>query len=76
MSAPVNIEDFRLLAKKRLPKALFDFIDGGAYDEITMRANVADLARVRFRPKVLVDVSQRSLETTLFGQKQIGRAHV
>jgi L-lactate dehydrogenase (cytochrome) len=66
---PINIEDLRQLAKKRLPRVLFDFIDGGAYDEITLRANVADLSRVRFRPRVLVDVSQRSLETTVLGQK-------
>ncbi|OGA02915.1 MAG: hypothetical protein A3H35_02125 [Betaproteobacteria bacterium RIFCSPLOWO2_02_FULL_62_17] len=65
----VNIEDLRQLARKRLPKVLFDFIDGGSYDEVTLRANVADLNRIRFRPKVLVDVSQRSLETTLFGRK-------
>lgn len=66
---PVNIEDLRQLAKRRLPRVLFDFIDGGAYDEITLNANVADLARVRFRPKVLVDVSRRSLESTVLGQK-------
>ena len=71
---PVNIEDLRQLAKQRLPRVLFDFIDGGSYDEVTLHANRADLNRIRFRPKVLVDVSSRSLETTVFGQ--IGRAHV
>ena len=65
----INIEDLRQLAKRRLPKVLFDFIDGGSYDEVTLRANRSDLNSIRFRPKVLVDVSQRSLETTLFGQK-------
>ncbi|MFM9967508.1 MAG: alpha-hydroxy acid oxidase [Burkholderiales bacterium] len=66
---PVNVADLRKLAKKRLPRVLFDFIDGGSYDEVTLRANCEDLNRIRFRPKVLVDVSQRSLATTLFGQK-------
>ncbi len=67
--SPVNIEDLRQLARKRLPRVLFDFIDGGSYDEITLRANRSDLNRIRFRPRVLVDVSQRSLATTLFGQR-------
>ena len=63
-----TIDDVRLLAKKRLPKMAFDFIDGGADAEITLRANVADLARVTLRPRSLVDVSAPSLTTTVAGE--------
>jgi L-lactate dehydrogenase (cytochrome) len=66
----VNIEDLRLLARKRLPRAVFDFIDGGSFDEVTLRANRADLERIRFRPRVLVDVSKRKLSSSLFGVEQ------
>jgi L-lactate dehydrogenase (cytochrome) len=63
----VNIDDLRSLARRRLPKMLFDFLDGGALDQVTLAANRADFNRIRFRPRVLVDVSRRSLKTTLFG---------
>ncbi|HSU37427.1 MAG TPA: alpha-hydroxy acid oxidase [Propionibacteriaceae bacterium] len=63
-----TIDDVRLLAKKRLPKMAFDFIDGGADGEITLRANIADLARVTFRPRSLVDISATSMTTTLVGE--------
>ncbi|MGE3270854.1 MAG: alpha-hydroxy-acid oxidizing protein, partial [Chloroflexota bacterium] len=53
----VNIDDFRKLALKRLPRALFDYIDGGAEDERTLRANRTDFTRYTFRPRVLTDVS-------------------
>ena len=59
--------DFRTQAKKRLPRFLFDYIDGGAYAEITLRRNVADLADVALRQRVLVDVSKVDLSTRLFG---------
>src|SRR5689334_11820154 len=65
---PVNIDDFRELARRRLPRALFDYIDGGAGDEETLRANQADFARITFRPRVLVDVSRREQSTTVLGQ--------
>jgi isopentenyl diphosphate isomerase/L-lactate dehydrogenase-like FMN-dependent dehydrogenase len=63
-----TIDDVRLLAKKRLPKIAFDFIDGGADAEITLRANVSDLALVHLRPRSLVDVSAPSLTTTVAGE--------
>ena len=63
-----TIDDVRLLAKKRLPKMAFDYIDGGADAEITLRANVADLAQVTLRPRSLVDVSAPSLTTTVVGE--------
>lgn len=64
----VNIEDLRLLARRRLPKSVFDYIEGGAWDEVTLRANRADLESIRFRPRVLVDVEDRNMSSELFGQ--------
>lgn len=60
--------DFREAARRRLPRFLFDYIDGGAFAEKTLRSNVEDLADVALRQRVLRDVSQLSLETTLFGE--------
>jgi (S)-mandelate dehydrogenase len=54
----VNIEDLRRAAKRRLPRAIFDFFDGGAEDETTLRENRAAFERVRLLPKVLVNVAQ------------------
>jgi len=65
----VNIDDLRTAAQRRLPRALFDYIDGGAEDERTMRANQADFARYTFRPRVLIDVSQRDQSTAVLGQR-------
>jgi len=64
----VSIDDFRECARRRLPRALFDYIDGGAGDEETLRANQADFARLTFRPKTLVDVGNRDQSTTVLGQ--------
>ena len=64
----VTIGDYRKLAQRRLPRFLFDYIDGGSYDETTLRNNVADLQSIRLRQKVLRDVSAIDLSTTLFGQ--------
>jgi L-lactate dehydrogenase (cytochrome) len=66
---PVNIEDLRTLSRKRLPRLVYDYMDGGAYDEVTLHANRADYERLRFHPRVLVDVAKRSLATTVFGEK-------
>jgi (S)-mandelate dehydrogenase len=62
-----SIEDLRGLARKRLPRAVFDFFDGGAEDESTLRDNRAAYTRVRLMPKVLVDVSQVDTRTALLG---------
>src|SRR3954466_11741133 len=64
----VNIEDLRRLAKRRLPRAIFDFFDGGAEDETTLRGNRAAFERIRLLPKVLVDVSSIDLKTDLLGK--------
>ena len=65
----INIEDLRSLAKRRLPKALFDFIDGGAEDEVTMRNNRRQFERWGFQARFPVDVSGRSMEVELFGDR-------
>ncbi|MEZ5182585.1 MAG: L-lactate dehydrogenase [Acidimicrobiales bacterium] len=66
--APASIRDHRERARRRLPRQLFDYIDGGAYEESTMRANEADLAAISLRQRVLRDVSSLSLRTTVLGQ--------
>jgi L-lactate dehydrogenase (cytochrome) len=63
----INIDDLRRLAMRRLPRAVFDFADGGAEDEQTLRANRADFAKLTLRPKILVDVSKRDQSTTILG---------
>ena len=63
----VTIEDLRHRARRRLPRAVFDFIDGGAEDETTLRANRSAFERVTFRPRVLVDVSRRDYSTRVLG---------
>ena len=62
------IEDLRLLAKRRAPRAIFDYAEGGAYDEATLRANRADLDAIRVRQRVMINVDQRSLRTELVGE--------
>lgn len=63
----VNLEDLRQRARRRLPRAVFDFIDGGAEDERTLRANRLAFRRYTFRPRVLVDVATRDQSTTVLG---------
>jgi L-lactate dehydrogenase (cytochrome) len=64
---PASVAELRAGARRRLPSPVFDFIDGGAEDEITRRANLADFGELRFRPKALVDVSARSQRTNVLG---------
>ncbi|MCB1039951.1 MAG: L-lactate dehydrogenase [Acidimicrobiales bacterium] len=66
--APASVRDHRELARKRLPRQLFDYIDGGAYEESTMRANEGDLGALQLRQRVLRDVSDLNLRTTVLGQ--------
>jgi L-lactate dehydrogenase (cytochrome) len=67
--APATINDYRELARRRLPRQLFDYIDGGAYEEATMRANVADLERLLLRQVVMRDVSARDPHVEVLGQQ-------
>jgi (S)-mandelate dehydrogenase len=68
LTKAVNIEDLRVLARRRVPRAIFDFFDGGAEDETTLRENRAAFERVRILPKVLVDVSRVETEIQLLGK--------
>jgi L-lactate dehydrogenase (cytochrome) len=67
--APASIEDYRELARQKLPRQIFDYIDGGAFGEKTMAANREDLRNIQFRQRVLRDVSTRSLATTVLGEE-------
>ena len=62
------IEDLRELHKRRVPKAFFDYVDRGSYAEETLRANRDDLQDIKFRQRILVDVSKRDLSTTILGE--------
>lgn len=62
------VEDLRLLAKKRVPKAFYDYADSGSYSESTYRANTDDLAAIKLRQRVAINVDQRNTRTTLLGQ--------
>ena len=64
-----SIPDFREAARRKLPRFLFEYIDGGSYAEATLRRNVSDLAELALRQRVLRDVSALDLSTELFGQK-------
>lgn len=66
--APATVADYRELARRRLPRQLFDYIDGGASEELTMRSNVADLEAISLRQRVMVDVSERSQAVQVLGQ--------
>jgi L-lactate dehydrogenase (cytochrome) len=61
--------DYRELARRRLPRFMFEYIDGGSYSEATLKRNVADLEAVPLRQRVLRDVSSLDLSTELFGQR-------
>ena len=65
-----SASDYREAARRKLPRFLFDYIDGGAYSEHTMRANSADLASISLRQRILRNVDSLSLKTTLFGKEQ------
>jgi len=64
-----NVDDLRKLAKRRLPIGVFDYIDGGAEDEITLRKNVEAYKKVSFKPRVLRDMANIDTSTSLFGRK-------
>src|SRR3982074_3107647 len=62
------IEDLRQLHMRKVPKAFFDYADRGSYSEDTLRANRDDLQAIKFRQRILVDVSKRDLKTTILGE--------
>jgi L-lactate dehydrogenase (cytochrome) len=69
MPVITNIEDLRQLAKRKVPKAIFEYIDHGSYDQLSLNANRNDLNAIRFRQRVLIDADNRSLATTMLGEK-------
>jgi L-lactate dehydrogenase (cytochrome) len=69
MRKAASATDYRELARRRLPRFLFDYIDGGSYAEVTLRRNVADIEAIALRQRVLRDVSSLDLTTRLFGQE-------
>jgi len=64
----LNYEDARRLARRTLPRAVFDYVDGGSEDEVTMRRNTEGFRDLRFSPRMGVWVEEPKLSTTLFGQ--------
>ena len=62
------IEDLRQTARRKVPRAFFEYAEGGSYAEQTLRANRADLERIKLRQRILVDVSKRSTATTILGE--------
>ncbi|OUR60459.1 alpha-hydroxy-acid oxidizing enzyme [Colwellia sp. 39_35_sub15_T18] len=67
--APASTEDFRLLAKKRLPRQLFDYIDGGSYQEVTLKNNLSAFSNTLLRQRILRDVSNIDLSYSLFNKQ-------
>ncbi len=68
LSRCYNVNDLRLAAKRRLPRGVFEFVDRGTEDEVALRNNRAGFERIKLRHRALVDVSGRSMATTLFGK--------
>ncbi|MER8385728.1 alpha-hydroxy-acid oxidizing protein [Mesorhizobium sp. M0166] len=69
MSSILTIADLKDLARRRVPKMFFDYADSGAWTESTYRANEEDFQKIKFRQRVLVDMDNRSLESTMIGEK-------
>ncbi|MER9508135.1 alpha-hydroxy acid oxidase [Mesorhizobium sp. M0579] len=69
MSDILTIADLKDLARRRVPKMFYDYADSGSWTESTYRANEEDFQKIKFRQRVLVDMSNRSLESTMIGEK-------
>jgi L-lactate dehydrogenase (cytochrome) len=69
MSTPLTIADLKALAKRRVPKMFFDYADSGAWTQSTYDANESDFQKIKLRQRVLVDMTDRTLETTMVGQQ-------
>ncbi|MGH6761349.1 MAG: alpha-hydroxy acid oxidase [Phyllobacterium sp.] len=69
MKTVVEIRDLQDIARRRVPKMFFDYADSGAWTEGTYRANESDFQKIKLRQRVAVDMTNRSLETTMIGQK-------
>lgn len=69
MSVITSIEDLRILAQKRVPRMFYDYADSGSWTESTYRANSSDFAGIKFRQRVAVNMENRTLASTMVGQK-------
>jgi len=69
MLAPASVLDYREIAERRLPRLLFGYVEGGSYDENTLRANLQAFARIRLKQRILRDVSSLDTRTSLFGRE-------
>lgn len=68
MARPLDVPDYQRLAKRRVPKMFYDYIDSGSWTESTYRENEADFPKLKFRQRVAVDMTERSLATQMVGQ--------
>jgi L-lactate dehydrogenase (cytochrome) len=68
MSVITNVEDLRVLAKKRVPRMFYDYADSGSWTESTYRANESDFQKIKLRQRILVNMEHRSTATTMIGQ--------
>ena len=69
MATITSVQDMRSLAKRRIPRAIFDYADRGSYDEVTLAANRRHLLDINLRQRVMIDVSNRSTATTILGEE-------
>jgi L-lactate dehydrogenase (cytochrome) len=69
MPVITNVEDLRQMAKRRVAKAVFEYVDHGSYDEATLRANKAELDALKFRQRVGIDVDKRTTRSSMIGQE-------
>jgi L-lactate dehydrogenase (cytochrome) len=69
MPVITNIEDLRQIARRKIPKAIFEYVDHGSYDQVTLAANREQLKAIRFRQRVMINADNRQLATTMLGEK-------
>jgi L-lactate dehydrogenase (cytochrome) len=69
MSPITCIEDLREIARRKVPRAFFDYVEAGSYSQETLRANRADLEQINLRQRVLIDISSRDTSTSILGEK-------
>ena len=69
MPVITNVEDLRQLARRKVPKAIFEYIDHGSYDQLSLANNRNDINAIRFRQRVMIDAATRDLKTTMLGEE-------
>jgi isopentenyl diphosphate isomerase/L-lactate dehydrogenase-like FMN-dependent dehydrogenase len=72
LSHALNIDDLRRIARRRLPRVVYDYLEGGSEDHLTLKSNREIFDTIRFAPRTLVDVSQRTQKVSLFGKEYDG----